>query len=342
MKDEALSDTPILGGKPTETSDEPDTSYQDHFLQIQSDLSSSTEVSWGTVIEEGRQGVWLVGPVEEGKREAVRKAWGLHPVVQGLAGDGVIQWKEGTVVTLTLIEGELMKPEIAQCCILSSAQVLFTSLPSVYLLSQFAKVAEISNFSPAQLHAPGGLLLLLILTITKDAKEFIKRLSQESQSLEEWARKLHVSEGIEFLQRINLAKQQIYKSHERICSKAQVLSDVAKSVVCMLEVKQQIEAVMGDFEVMNTVVENCEKQLALAKMLYMGKIVIARSELSEQLDRMFRFFSRLELCGAVVNVIGNLHGMNVTVPFQDEDNLIPFYGIVSLALFVFVFIQVII
>jgi Mg2+ and Co2+ transporter CorA len=110
----------------------------------------------------------------------------------------------------------------------------------------------------------------------------------------------------------------------------------------MLEVKQQIEAVMGDFEVMNTVVENCEKQLALAKMLYMGKIVIARSELSEQLDRMFRFFSRLELCGAVVNVIGNLHGMNVTVPFQDEDNLIPFYGIVSLALFVFVFIQVII
>jgi len=342
MKEGRLSDSPPLGFKPTEATEEPDTSSLEHFLYIQSDLSSSTEVGWSTVVEECKQGVWIVGPVEASKRDAMRRAWGLHPVVTGLVGDGLIQWKEGTVVTLTLLAGELMEPEIAQCCLLSTAQVLFTSLSSSLLLAHLSEVAQQCDFSQVQLHSPGGLLLLLILAIVRDSKEFTKRLFLESQSLEEWAVKLHVSEGLEFLQRINLAKQQVYKAHERIGSKTQVLAAVSGCSACAEDVKVQIQAILAEFVVMNEVVESCERKLTLAKKLYMGKIVIARSELSERLDRIFRFFSRLELSGAAINVIGNLHGMNVTVPFGDQDNLNPFYGIVSLAVGVFALIQILI
>lgn len=235
-----------------------------------------------------------------------------------------------------------MQPEIAQCCLLSTAQVLFTSLPSSLLLDHLSEVAQQFSFSQEQLHAPGGLLLLLILAIVREGKEFAKRLFCECQCLEEWAGKLHVSEGLEFLQRINLAKQQLYKADERLASKAQVLREVSGCSACAAEVKAQVQAVIAEFETINEVVESCGTKLALAKKLYMGKIVLARSDQSERQDRIFRFFSRLELSGAAINLISNLHGMNVTVPFQAHDNLRPFYGIASLAVGVFSLIQLLI
>lgn len=322
----------LMDPRPTASSSDYGSPCTDPFLQVTEDIDNPEEVSWAQLVKSGgKSGLWLTGRLDDRRRDVLRSAWELHPVVCRMTpGDGVIEWAQGLSLSLTLLDGDLMTPELAQCYVLRSSQVVTSTMHPSVLHSRLVREARAYGLSREDMSGQGVLAVLMMMTVGRDLMRYVEIVAEETKDLQEAARKLHTSEGIDFLQRIYLTKLRLYKCQERTHSKIPLLASLSTCVFCQNALTPLLQDLLLKLQVIQDVISNCNVELNLAEKVFLSKIEAASDKISIHLGRIFRIFARLEFLNDAIFVFVGSLSMNITIPYKDDGDLYAFWAAVGI------------
>jgi magnesium transporter len=168
----------------------------------------------------------------------------------------------------------------------------------------------------------------------------IRRIESEVDAIEDSVFMVREEDSSDFLRRTGRTRKNIMALMRLIGGKADVLKGFTKRCNENYKVtpRMDIGMYLGDIQdhvvTMMTNLGHFEKMLSRAHSNYLAQLSINNIAQGTETNKAL---SKITFLGSVLvplNLISGMFGMNVHVPFQDAESLVPFFGILGVMIIV--------
>lgn len=152
-------------------------------------------------------------------------------------------------------------------------------------------------------------------------------LLKEVNVIKDQSRDLGVNSKLEFLQKIDLFQNLFISAQNAKDIKRTFFKKIIESELPSLEFRYLIRHLKSRMTNLHSTTVIIERKLELAKNTFQIGIDANLTNYSRQLDSIMKIFASIATMFLPLQLISGMWGMNVKVPFQDVESVIPFWMI---------------
>ena len=166
-------------------------------------------------------------------------------------------------------------------------------------------------------------------------EQAVSEIDREAKICNVFAIELSITEKIEFISRVHVAKRMLIFAKSYVNSKADLLPNIIKTNFFAAPLNNYFLSMGLNMKKLNQKINSSMKLLASSEQLYGVIGDVKLSDNSERMTDLMKIFSGAAIIVLPLLAIIGLFGMNIHIPFQatdDDESVLPFTIICVLSL----------
>ena len=192
--------------------------------------------------------------------------------------------------------------------------------------------------------SPNDIVFVVINESLNRTEGIAHGYQREAKTLLNLVEKMSGKEVTEVMRRLYIAKDIAIHILAEIEDKkgfAKSLYKLATRSSLTYETISKITFLQGRCELQQNIMNNSDKLIDIAMEKYSSKLDISITRYNKKLNKILLVFTFITILFLPVGSIGGIMGMNIKVPYQDEDSLVAFSVIISFLVFCMIAITIV-